>query len=436
MITFIRQIMNLPEFEDPNQARIIGLLGVSLWIVLFAALALPLILIFFDSSVESSSDYLFHFFPTLLLLIAIAWIRWLIHKHRIQMAIFFLSLIFLIAITVAVLNSGLGMQSPSISGYVIVIILAGTLAEGRNSVIIFTLLSLLATFGLYLAQQLGVLALSADPILPGISFIVYIFVFVLVGSLLSIAFRRLNTALNRAQTSEQSYRELADVLELRVAERTKALERGAEVSRRLSTILEQEQLAAEVVDEVQKTFDYYHVHVFFLDEKKQNLVLAGGTGEMGRILLANGHKLTVRQGIVGQAFRERETILVPDVHQHPAWMANALLEETVAEIAVPIILGDRILGVLDVQHNMPNRLNENDKIWLELIAGQVAAALENARLFKEAQQRGERESLINEIGYKIQQAETVDEILQIAAQELGQALNSQRTRIQVGRIEL
>lgn len=434
MLTLFNQMFGLPKFEDPNQERVAQILNLSMWIVFVAALILPFIFLFSADEINLAEQALNVFGPTVILVISTFVIRWLLFSGRLQTAGVLLSLMFLIAVTLAIYNSGLGIESPSISGYVVVIILSGLLSEGRTTVLVFTIVSLLATFGFYLIQQFELLVPS-EPLPLGLTWIVYIFVFTLTGVLLSAALRRLNLALERAQTSEQSLREFADVLEDRVAERTKALEIGAEINRRLSIILNQEQLVTEVVDEVQKAFGYYHVHIYLLDEHKQNLILASGSGEVGKILLANGHRLPITKGLIGQAVRESRTIMALNVLEHRLWEPNTLLSETASELAVPIMLGQEVKGVLDVQHDVQYRLNENDKIWLELIAGQVAVALENARLFREAERKGVRESLVNEIGQKIQRAHSVDAVLRIATQELGQALNSHRTRVQIGHIE-
>jgi putative methionine-R-sulfoxide reductase with GAF domain/HAMP domain-containing protein len=214
-------------------------------------------------------------------------------------------------------------------------------------------------------------------------------------------------------------------LERRVSDRTRALETSSQIGRRLSTILDREQLVAEVVRQVQEAFNYYCVHIYLLDDTTQDLVMAGGTGAAGRVMLADGHRISQGRGLIGRAAMTNTTVLVPDVKQNANWLPNPLLPDTRAEIAVPISTGERLLGVLDVQHNVTNGLSDDDADMLASIANQVAVALQNTRLYAEAQKHARYEERVNLINQRIQNTTTVEEALQVSIRELGRILGTE-----------
>ena len=174
-------------------------------------------------------------------------------------------------------------------------------------------------------------------------------------------------------------------LESQVVDRTRAMETSTGVSRRLSTLLDQKQLLATVVEDVKQSFNYYHADVFLYDITGENLVLEGGTGEVGQELLRSGHKIARGKGLVGRAAELNKPVLVSDTSADPAWLPNPLLPDTRSEAAVPISIGANVLGVLDVQHTMVDGLSQKDLDLLGSIANQLAIALQNAQQYEQTQ---------------------------------------------------
>ncbi len=215
-------------------------------------------------------------------------------------------------------------------------------------------------------------------------------------AIITLAFHnRLETnRLNVLRKANQELETLQASLEQRVQERTRALETSAEVSRRLSTILDTNKLVQEVVHQIQNAFGFYHAHIYLIDDSRQRLVMAGGTGVVGEMMLWKGHAIEMGRGLVGRAAVTTTAVFVPDVSQDPAWLPNPLLPDTRAEAAVPILLQEQVLGVLDVQHNEAGVIDESTVDLLESIANQVAIALQNARQLDEIKAGRQRLNLV------------------------------------------
>lgn len=429
MFDKIRQLLSPPTFEnDLAQTRTARLLYTLLLLQIAVSITVGPLLFFTTSNVEPV-DLL-----TIALIIGVLGVSLgllaALHRGYVRSVGLVVSLMLF---TVAFVNVAFfgGVRSSNAVGFALVIAVSGLLLGG-NAALAFTGLSVISGLVLVILEREGILVVPQTDSGSLISvWLVFAATVTLIGLLLRSATTALDKALALLSDRNLELQDAQTLLEERVATRTRSLQLITEISRHLSTILYLDQLVAEVVEQVGNTFNYYHTHIYVLDETGQNLVLIGGTGEAGQTMLKRGHKISKSKGLVGRAAATSEVVLVPDVTQEPNWLPNLLLPETKSEIAVPIILGGQVLGVLDVQQNVIGGLTEEDAFLLQSVANQVAVALRNARLFEQTERRAEQEAQINQISRRVQNAPDVGAVLQVAAQELGQVLKAPRTAVQL-----
>ena len=184
-------------------------------------------------------------------------------------------------------------------------------------------------------------------------------------------------------------REVIGALEEQVAERTQQLETVVAISQRLTGILDLSDLLRQVVIIIKETFDYYHAHIYLLDDKGETLVMAEGYGEAGQEMKRQGHSISLyaSKSLVARAAREGRIITVENVREDPNWLPNTLLPDTHSEMAVPVMSGGKVVGVLDVQSQEIGGLTGQDEAVLQALANQIATAVRNAYLFTETQEK-------------------------------------------------
>jgi signal transduction histidine kinase len=167
-------------------------------------------------------------------------------------------------------------------------------------------------------------------------------------------------------------------------ERKRALQLDTvrEVSQKIVSILNLDELLAQVVELIQQRFGYYHVQVFLNSPDNQWTVFRAGTGRAGEVMLKEDYQLKIgEEEIIGWVASSGEFLLVNDVSKEPRFLPHPALPDTKAELAIPLPLGEQILGVLDIKSERVNAFEESDLFVLQSLAGQVAIAIENARLY-------------------------------------------------------
>lgn len=173
-------------------------------------------------------------------------------------------------------------------------------------------------------------------------------------------------------------------LEQRVQDQTEKLRASNEVGRIASTILNPDDLISQVVNLIAKTFDYYYVAVFLVTGNGRWAEIVDATGSAGEILKARRHRLQVGgSSMVGNAIASGEAQVAMDVGETAVRFHNPLLPNTRSELALPLMVGDRVIGALDVQSIREADFRADDIATLQNLASQVAVSIENARLFRE-----------------------------------------------------
>ncbi len=170
-----------------------------------------------------------------------------------------------------------------------------------------------------------------------------------------------------------------------------------EIGARVAAVLDLDQVLQEAARLVQERFGYHHVGLFTRDAGSDRLVMKARAGEFASILPPD-HEAVLGQGIVGWVGLHGKTLLANDVGAEPRYV-NLYPDRlpTRSELSVPIRVGDDILGVLDLQSPQPNAFDPGDVTTVETLAGQIAVAITNARLYSQAAQRNRELSLLNRV---------------------------------------
>ncbi len=174
--------------------------------------------------------------------------------------------------------------------------------------------------------------------------------------------------------------------------RAAELETVARVGTAAATILEPDLLLQTVVDLTQENFNLYHVQVFQVDAPTRQLTLVAGSGRIGRAMVADTYMLRMdnSQATVARVARTRSGIIVEDTRLMPDYEHYPFLPDTLSELAVPMVVGDQVLGVFSVLSSTARRYIKDDMRTFATLAAQVAVALRNAEFYAEQMATVER----------------------------------------------
>ncbi len=182
-------------------------------------------------------------------------------------------------------------------------------------------------------------------------------------------------------TVANTLQELAGNLEERVAERTRDLVITTEIGRAATTGQDPYNMMSDIVELIRQRFGYYHAQVFLVDDEQKQANLFTSTGTAGRQLLLRKHFLPVgSQSVIGQVTGTGRAIIASDTSTEVVFRRNELLPDTRSEMALPMRIGDRVIGALDIQSVASNAFSEDIAAVFQIVADQLALSVDNARL--------------------------------------------------------
>jgi signal transduction histidine kinase/uncharacterized protein YigA (DUF484 family) len=186
-----------------------------------------------------------------------------------------------------------------------------------------------------------------------------------------------------------------------------------EVSQAAASILSLDLMLSTIAQAIQRRFGYLRVSVFLVDAKADVVTLRGQATAYGEVVLKE-HQQQLGEGLVGQAARESRTKLANDVSKYPGYLQLGPDAGTVrAELSVPIRLGSKVVGVLDLQSAELDAFSPHDVTTMESLADQLSIAIENARLYGEIRQHIDELTTLNKISQAITSTLDLQETLTI-----------------------
>ena len=386
----IRRLFSPPVFEEEDKNFRAKFINGFAWSVIGL-----LLLAMTPHLLGNAKNYSIPIFSGLIMVMLLA--LYLLHRGNVEASGMIIILLSWIGVSIQAYTAD-GVKDVIIVAFIALGLLASIIVNWRiggfvilSGIVVIWALALLQVKDYFVPSSQDPIAFARD----------LSFVFIAITVLVYLSTKSMRDAIQRATTSEknlivsnESLKELNQSLENRVVSRTAELtvanarnerrarqfEAIAKVARATTSIQDEDTLLFRLAQFISEQFGFYHVGIFLLDEEHQDAVLRASNSAGGRKMLARRHRLKIGQaGIVGHVAAAGTPRIALDVELDSAFKDNPDLPETHSELALPLKVGDQIIGVLDVQSTEVNAFQPEDTEILYTLADQVAIAIQNAR---------------------------------------------------------
>ncbi len=413
MITRLREFLTQPFFDLEEKTRLGRLVYTILWFgMIMTAIPVTIILVFSQNNTLPGIGISTAIFLTYVICL------FLLRRGYTQLS----AALLIFALGGILTGADLvfsGIHGLILSGYVVLIMMASLLISWTAGVVVFILSIVTHAAMLFLGSR-GVLPPPLIEASPLSIWIAGTTIFAWVMFLVYISNRNQREALRQALYNEHDLKNSRASLEAYTTDlerRVVQLQVAADVARDAASLQEVGPLLDRAVDLVRERFGFYHAGIFMIDTRHEYAVLKSATGDAGKQMIAQGHRLKVGEvGMVGYVTGTGQPRIALDVGSDAVYFRNPLLPETRSEMALPLKTGGLVIGALDVQSKQPAAFDDDDVNILQTMADQLAVAIANARLFEATRRQLEEMAALRAVAAASSEATSEDELIGRATQ--------------------
>jgi len=210
-------------------------------------------------------------------------------------------------------------------------------------------------------------------------------------------------------------------LENQVEQRTQQIRTAADVAQISTSSDDLDVILASIVQLIAERFGYYHAAIYMLDRSGDHVILRQAAGQAAQEFISKGFQIAIgSRSIVGNVAATNQPWIAYDVKQDPYYLEIASLPETKSEVAVPLSVGDRVLGVLDIQSNQLKTFDQEEITTLQTLASQIASALRNIRLLENTKIDLQSTNLLYQTSHRLADVTSTGEAIEVLADILMQ----------------
>src|SRR5688572_15438036 len=378
--SFLTSLLRAPIFGDISKNRIASLQHKILLGLTFTSVLALIILLLTLSATSTATSFIIVATSIALYLVAFAWL----YQGRLQLVSWLLVAIFYSVIVTTQLTGTFSQTTVIL--VTIVIAIAGVLLKPFQVIAVTTLTIITSVF--FAATNSDIPATEVTIIFMAVLFALEGLLLTFGAGAIEQSFVDIYNSTKALVRSNKQLQDLTQNLEQRVAERTHDLELATEVGRSVSEkIGDLTEMLSQSVELIRSKYELYYTQIYLMDSSGRNLVLQAGTGDAGVQLLQRGHRLPISStSLNARAALSQRLVLVDDTQKNVNFLPNQLLPLTRSELAIPLVANNKVVGVLDMQSEKPERFSEASFAAFQVLASQLAIAIQNAALFHQTEE--------------------------------------------------